>query len=211
MKVVGYVRVSTEEQATNGVSLAAQEQKLRQYAELYELELVAVIRDSGQSGKSLQRPGLQQALATLQSGQAEGFLVAKLDRLTRSVTDWGRLIEGYFGKKYALFSVVDQIDTRSAGGRLALNILMSVAQWEREAGGERTSAALQYKKSQGVQLGAPRLKDAATIARMTELRQAGSSYAAIASTLTAERFATKKGGRWDGATVRKVLMREGAS
>ena len=70
--VVGYVRVSTEEQAREGLSLSAQEAKLRAYCDLYELELVAVVSDAGVSAKSLERPGLASALAALESGAAEG-------------------------------------------------------------------------------------------------------------------------------------------
>jgi len=84
----------------------------------------------------------------LATGDADGILVAKLDRLTRSVVDMGHLIQHYFGK-YALMSVADQIDTTSAAGRLVLNVLMSVSQWEREAIGERTKDAMQHKKRQG--------------------------------------------------------------
>lgn len=98
MKVIGYVRVSTEEQATQGVSLAAQEAKLRQYRELFGHDLVEVVNDGGQSAKTLNRPGLQSALAALKNGQADGLLVLKLDRLTRSVRDLGELLESYFTK-----------------------------------------------------------------------------------------------------------------
>jgi DNA invertase Pin-like site-specific DNA recombinase len=107
-----------------------------------------VIEDAGLSAKTLDRPGLQTALAMLKTGQAAGLVIAKLDRLTRSVRDLGALIEGPFAAgKAALLSVSEQIDTRTAGGRLVLNILGSVSQWEREVIGERTAAALQHKKT----------------------------------------------------------------
>jgi len=207
MKVIGYVRVSTEEQATHGVSLDAQEAKIRQYASLYELDLAEVIVDAGQSAKSLNRPGLNRALQALEGGEVEGLLIAKLDRLTRSLIDWGNLITRYFGKRFALLSVADQIDTRSATGRLGLNILMSVAQWEREAIGERTSTALQFKKSQGQKLGAPPLACPQTIARIRQLRDQGLTLRAIANQLTAEGFRTKRGGRWGPQTVKLILDR----
>lgn len=209
MKVVGYVRVSTEEQATQGVSLAAQEEKIRQYASLYDLELVDVIHDAGASAKTLKRAGLQQALSLLEAGQAEGLVIAKLDRLTRSVMDWNTLIEAYFSKKFALLSVADQIDTRTAAGRLVLNVLVSVAQWEREAIGERTKTALQYKKSQGVKLGAPSLGEAEeeieTLQFVKELRGQGLTLTAITARLNAEGFKTKRGGKWYPGTVKYLL------
>src|SRR5260370_7747777 len=82
----------------------------------------------------------------LRAGQAEALLVVKLDRLTRSVVHLGQLVEDYFADgKWALLSVGEQIDTRSAAGRLVLNVLASVSQWEREAIGQRTSAPIQFK------------------------------------------------------------------
>lgn len=206
MKVVGYVRVSTEEQATHGVSLAAQEQKLRQYCELFGHELVEVVIDAGQSAKTTNRPGLQQCLSMLKGNQAEGLLVLKLDRLTRSVRDLGELLETYF-QKSALLCIQEQCDTSSAAGRLSLNLMISVSQWEREVIGERTSAALQYKKSQGVKLGAPSFSDEATIARLKELRAQGLPLRAIAARLSEEGFQTLKGGKWSAETVNKILSR----
>jgi hypothetical protein len=124
------------------VSLDAQRAKVKAYAELYDLELAEVIVDAGESAKSLDRPGLKRALGMLKAGEAEALLVVKLDRLTRSVVDLGTLVERYFAPgKAALLSVGEQIDTRSAAGRLVLNVLASVSQWEREAIGERTCAS----------------------------------------------------------------------
>ena len=148
-KVVGYVRVSTDKQADHGISLDAQKTKIRQYAELYDLDLVGIVEDAGFSAKSLDRAGLQTALGMLTSGKADALLIVKLDRLTRSVRDLGELVERYFASRFSLLSIGDQIDTRSASGRLILNVLTSVAQWEREATGERTRDAMAYMKSKG--------------------------------------------------------------
>jgi len=143
-RAIGYIRVSTEKQAEHGFSLEAQTEKLKAYAMLYDIELIDLVVEQG-SAKSVQRDGLQAALGRL--GQdVDGLLVVKLDRLTRSVADLGRLVETYF-QNYALLSVGEQIDTRSAAGRLVLNVLASVSQWEREVIGERTSAAMQHMRS----------------------------------------------------------------
>ena len=154
MRVVGYIRVSTEEQADRGLSLAAQRAKVEGYCRLYDLELVAIIEDAGQSAKTLKRDGLQHGLAMLRKGEAQGLVIAKLDRLTRSVGDWQDLIDCYFGERAGrqLFSVADSIDTRTAACRLVLNVLLSVAKWEREAIGERTRDALQHKIARGERL-----------------------------------------------------------
>lgn len=217
MKVIGYTRVSTEEQANSGVSLPAQAEKLRAYASLYDLELVAVIEDPGQSAKSLHRPGIQRALDMLRSGEAQGIIVAKLDRLTRNIVDLNTLMTDYFSEnnrvQASLFSVADQVDTRSAGGRLVLNVLMSVSQWEREAISERTRTALQYKKSQGVKLGRPEKittdpEEIRTVQYIGELRAQGLTYQAIANRLQAEGIRTFRGGKWYGKTVQNLLNTE---
>ncbi len=228
-RVVGYVRVSTERQVDEGVSLDAQRAKLRAHCVAHDLELVAVEADEGASAKSLERPGLQRALAMLSSGQVTALLVPKLDRLTRRVVDLGHLIEAYFaGGHWALLSVADQIDTRTAAGRMTLFILMSVAQWEREAIGERTADALAHLRAQGVTLGRPGLgwrhapeadpstgrrvlspvpDEFATVARIRALREQGLSYAAIAAQLAAEGHRSKREGRWLPNTVRRVYLR----
>lgn len=153
-KTVAYLRVSSEKQVDLGVSLDAQQQKVIAYANLYDLDLVEIIVDAGLSAKTLERDGLQKALGMLKSGQADAILVVKLDRLTRSVTDLGKLINDYFAQgKYTLMSVSEQMDTRSATGRMVLNILASVSQWEREIIAERTQDAIRYKQSQGEYIG----------------------------------------------------------
>lgn len=208
MKTVGYIRVSTEEQAREGISLATQEAKLRSYAVTYELDLVEVIVDPGHSAKTLARPGLQAALTSLDEGRADGLLIARLDRLTRSVRDLGALLDSYFKTRFNLLSVADHIDTRTAAGRLVLNLLTSVAEWERETIGERTAMALAHKKAQGVRLGAPPLENPQAIARMRELRDQDLTYRAICETLTREGYPTMKGGSWQPNTVRRILERQ---
>ncbi len=155
LSVVGYARCSTAEQAEEGLSIEAQRSRVLAYAALYELDLVAWETDAGVSAKSFgsldatlqQRPGLARALRVLDRGDASGVVVAKLDRLSRSVTDLDLLVRGYFADRHVLLSVGDQIDTRSASGRMVLNVLASVAQGERETIGERTAAALALKRA----------------------------------------------------------------
>lgn len=137
-RTIAYLRVSTEKQADRGVSLDAQRAKVKAYAELFDLELTETIVDAGESAKHLDRPGLQRALAMLKAGEADALLVVKLDRLTRSVRDLGHLVEKYFAPgKAALLSVGEQIDTRSAAGRLVLNVLASVSVRAPARGGGR--------------------------------------------------------------------------
>jgi site-specific DNA recombinase len=216
-KAIGYVRVSTQEQVNNGVSLEAQADKIRAYASLYDITLLDIIVDAGESAKSLARVGLQRALEILDTGLADALIVFKLDRLTRSVSDWNTLIADYFGSK-ALLSVSDQIDTRTAGGRLCLNVLMSVAQWEREAISERTSTALRHKQAQGEHVGSPRYgfkmvakklvkvdSEYEAISFIHQLKLNGLSLQAIADHLNLENIRTKREGNWYPTTVKNIL------
>jgi DNA invertase Pin-like site-specific DNA recombinase len=225
MRAIGYIRVSSEEQASEGVSLDAQRAKVQGYADLYGLELVAVEVDAGVSAKTIDRPALARALAMLDRGEANGLVIAKLDRLSRSVGDWDHLIAEYFGERAGkkLWSVADSIDTRTAAGRLVLNVLMSVAQWEREAIGERTRDALQHKIRQGERCGKVRFghdlgpngvqlidnpaeQEGLTLLR--ELAAEGRSLRSIARELTRRGIPTKEGRpRWDHSSVKRILAR----
>ncbi len=221
-RTVAYLRVSTEKQADRGVSLDAQRAKVQSYAELYELELVEVVVDAGLSASSLERPGLQRALGMLKRGKADALLVVKLDRLTRSVRDLADLVDGYFSKRAALLSVSEQIDTRSAAGRLVLNVLSSVGQWEREAIGERTSAAMQHLAAQGRFTGGGSARygyavgadgetlvrveaEQSVVAQARELRTAGLSLRAIAATLDENGVRARSGRPFAAAQVARML------
>ena len=128
--------------------------KVEAYAKLYDLELVEVIVDAGASAKTLDRPGLGKALGMLKSKKAEALLVVKLDRLTRSVRDLCDLVDTYFREgKSSLLCVEGAVDTRTAGGRMVLNMLTTIGQWEREAIGERTAVAMRHKASRGEYIG----------------------------------------------------------
>ena len=143
--LIGYIRVSTNDQAESGLGLADQETKIRQYCEIYDLNLIDIIVDAGASAKNLNRDGIQQVMTMASTPEIDGIIVAKLDRLTRSMRDLHTLLDSTF-KSAELHSVCEKVDTSSASGRLVLNVLCSVAEWEREAIGERTSSALQAKK-----------------------------------------------------------------
>src|ERR1039457_349120 len=101
-----------------------------------------VIADGGESAKSLNRPGLQRLLSLVSAAKVDAVIVAKVDRLTRSVKDLCGLLELFERRKVALISVAEALDTGSAAGRLVITIMGAVSQWEREAIGERTRDAL---------------------------------------------------------------------
>jgi site-specific DNA recombinase len=155
LKVVGYARVSREELDREGISMGAQRARLDSYAALYDLDLVEVVPDDGVSARTMKRPGLERVLGMLDARTVEGLVVVKLDRLTRSLRDWSDLIHRYFGEKKGLklFSVNEQLDGRTATGRMRTNFFVMIAEWEREVIAERTSDALQHKIRTGSRCG----------------------------------------------------------
>src|SRR6266853_448600 len=119
MKTIGYVRVSTDKQADHGVSLEAQAEKIRAMAVVHNAELIDIIVDGGESAKSLNRPGMARLLALVDAGEVKAVIIAKLDRLTRSVKDLCVLLERFERRGVALVSVAESLDTGSAARRLA--------------------------------------------------------------------------------------------
>jgi site-specific DNA recombinase len=211
MRAIGYIRVSTAQQADFGVSLDAQEQKVRAMAIVQGAELSEVLIDSGESAKSLARPGMERLLRLVDSGTITSVIVAKLDRLTRSVKDLAVLLERLQRRGVALVSVAESLDTGTASGRLVLNIMVSVSQWEREAIGERTRDAMRHMRSKGQRVGAipfgfklssdglhlePEDSEQRILKQIQALRSRGLTQRGVAATLNAEGVRTRSGGEW---------------
>jgi site-specific DNA recombinase len=167
----------------------------------------------------LERPGLQQALTMLARGEAQALVVLKLDRLTRSVRDLGDLLEGPFAKA-ALLSVSEQIDTRTAAGRLVLKVLARVAHWERETIGERTATAMAHKKIRGERVGAvpygyrlaadghtlvPVATEQAVITEARRLKASGLALRTIAAELARAGMVARNGKRFEAAQVQRMV------
>jgi len=219
-RAIGYCRVSTDGQADRGVSLEAQAEKIRAMATVQDAELLDVIVDGGESGKSLQRPGIERLLAMIDRREVQVVIIAKLDRLTRSVRDLGELLERFQRRGVALVSVGESLDTGSAAGRLVLNVMASVSQWEREAIGERTRDALRHKRAQGLRAGNVPfgyllaedgqtlqvcVEEREVLAIIRGLRQNRASLRAIASELNARGIQTRSGAAWQHQYVANLL------
>src|ERR1700730_1409791 len=211
MRAIGYVRVSTDKQSEKGVSLDAQTEKIRAMAVVHGAELIEVVQDGGESAKSLNRPGVQRVLAMVERRAVQAVIVAKLDRLTRSVKDLCELLELFERRGVALISVAESLDTSSAAGRLVMNIMAAVSQWEREAIGERTRDALQHKRGQGERVGniafgyrlAPDGKhvepdpgEQTVLTDIRELRGSGISLRRIAATVNGRALTKRRGTAW---------------
>jgi len=207
MRVIGYCRVSTEEQADSRLGLDAQHDAIRRYAEMQGWE-VEWLTDAGVSGKSLDRPALQTALGMLHRREAGALVVAKLDRLSRSVADFAGLLEVAQKRKWSIVAIDLGVDTSTSAGELVANVMASVARWERRIIGERTSAALRAAQARGVHVGRPNALSPDAELRLYELRAQGLSHVRVAEALNAERVPTAHGGKaWHSSTVARILKR----
>ena len=218
--MIGYCRVSTDKQAERGVSLEAQTEKIRAMAVVQGAELLEVIVDAGESAKSLDRPGMVRLLSLIDARAVDAVIIAKLDRLTRSVKDLAELLERFHRRGVSLVSVAESLDTGSAAGRLVLNIMTAVSQWEREAIGERTRDAMRHKRASGQRVGTipfgcrlaadgssleedPAERD--ILARIRELKAAGHTTRQIADELNRQGYSTRRGTAWRFEYVAKAL------
>jgi DNA invertase Pin-like site-specific DNA recombinase len=202
-RVVGYVRVSTTRQE---LSPERQRELLADEAARHGWTL-EVVEDNGRSGTSMdKRPALAYALDLLARGQADALLVTKLDRLARSVVDFGRIMEQAKAEGWAVVVLDMGIDTTTANGELIAGIMVQLGQWEARMIAERTREALATKRSRGERVGRPRLLPPEVRQHIADRRGAGLSLRAIASELNADQVPTAQGGRsWHASTVKAVL------
>lgn len=207
--MIGYLRVSTEEQTNSGLGLDAQRDTIQRYADAHDWDVIWY-EDAGLSAKSLARPQLQAALDRLnvfpKRREVEGIVVAKLDRLSRSVVDFAGVLDLARARKWALVAIDLGVDTSTPTGELVANVMTSVAQWERRVIGERTSAAMQAAKRQGRHMGRVSALPRATGERLMTLR-ATATLAATAMQLNTEGLATATGGTWTANAVGKAQAR----
>lgn len=209
MKVVGYTRVSTEDQTRTGYGLDDQRHAIDGEATRRGWS-VMWIADEGRSGKDLDRPGLDRALDSLRRKGASGLVVAKLDRLTRSVSDFAALVERAHREGWELVVLDLGVDTSTPAGKLVAHMFAALAQWERETIGVRTRAALAAARARGVQLGRPRSITGEIRERIHRDAASGMSTRRIAAALTAEGVPTPQGGsRWWSSTISRVLKETG--
>jgi len=218
--IVGYCRVSTDRQAEFGVSLEAQAEKIRCTATARDIELSEIIVDAGESARNLRRPGMERLLRMVDTREIEAVVIASLSRLTRSVSDLALLLDRFGRHNVTLISVQESLDTGSASGRLVMNIMCSVSQWEREILSERTKDAMFQKKLNGERVGnitfgyrladdmkhlIPEPEEQRTVAMMLRLKSEGCSLRSIAAELNVRGYKTRSGTAWHHVYVSGVL------
>lgn len=224
--IVGYVRVSTKEQAETKLSLNHQEEKIRAYAVSQDLKLGRIFNDAAESAKDLNRPAVQELLAEIEKGRIEHVIILKLDRMIRNIENLGYLLRLFEKKAVTLSAVQESLNTSTASGRLVVNMLGSIAEWERDTIAERTFAALSMKRRKGEKLGGirpygfavkavgglktlvPDPKEQRVRAAILKAHDGGKGYQQIAEELNAGGVKPRAGARWYASTIRGVVLWE---
>lgn len=220
-EAVAYLRVSSEAQATEGVSLDAQRAKAVAWCDLNGYRLAAVHVDAGLSGRKVtNRPGLHAALddVCLRHG---ALVVYSLSRLARSTRDTLVIADRLKKARADLVSLSERIDTTSAAGAMFFRLMAVLAEFERDLVAERTRAALQHKRTLGERVGQVPFgynvgpdgiellenpDEQAALADMASMRRHGMSYRGIAAALTARGVSPKNGSaRWSHSAVAAIL------
>jgi len=222
MRAIAYIRVSTQEQATEGVSLAAQRAKAEAWATLHDRDLKAVYQDAGISGTGMaKREGLKAALDAI--GEGDALVVYSISRLARSTKDMLAISETLKAKGADLVSLCESIDTTTAAGVMVFQMLAVLAEFERNQISERTKTALAYKKANGdkyspVPFNFREVEDklqtvkreAAIVAEVLAMRGQGATLGDIAADLNKRGIKGKRGGVWHPSTVRYLINRQAA-
>jgi site-specific DNA recombinase len=221
MEAIGYVRVSTTEQATEGISLAMQAAKIRAYAELNDMELIGIVEDAGYSAKSISgRPGVQSILEMVRTKAVGAVIVYKLDRLARNTIESLEMAQTMDKAGVALHSITEKLDTQSALGRFFFTLTASLAEMERGLIAERTAAALAQKKARGEKTGGtcpygftvddrgkliPVPGEQKVLSRVRELRADGFTYRGIIEALKVEGFMSRNGRAFQLTQITRML------
>lgn len=221
-KVVGYVRVSTADQAEHGVSLDAQVGRIHAYCTMHGHDMAVLHRDDGVSAATLKnRPGFHAAMDAVCSQKGSILVVYSLSRMSRSVRDTIDIAERLRLAGAELASLTENLDTTTATGRMVFKLLAVFAEFERDVLSERTSAALRHKAKNGervgryAQYGMELLADG-TLAPNAEEQATINVIVTLSATSSPERIAEllNKAGtpcrskRWTAASVKRILSRK---
>lgn len=216
MRAVGYLRVSTDDQADKGASLDWQKTAIAQECARQGWQLADLATDTASARNMTKRPGLRAALEQLEHGTYQALVVARLDRLTRHVPDFYELAGRADKQGWLLVCMEPRFDMTNPFSRMAAGVAVVFAQFERELISQRTRDGIEAKKAAGTYRGGHALPHSqpisgATAARIVALSAEGCSAREVARRLELEGVPTARGGRWDHATVRKVLARAAAA
>lgn len=205
--MVGYCRVSTEEQAVSGLGLVAQRHAIEEECQRRGVPLLSMYEDAGVSAKSIDRPALTAALGGLEAGRGSVLMVSKLDRLSRSVHDFSGIMLLAEREGWGVVALDVAVDTTTPQGAALSQLLAVFAELERKLVGVRTKDALTVKRAQGVRLGRAPAIPGDVRKRILRRHKAGIGWTQIARELNSDGVPTAQGGaKWYPATVRYVVV-----
>jgi len=219
-QAIGYVRVSTTEQAIEGVSLAAQRAKIAAWCAANGYELVTTHQDKESGRRTDNRPGVQRALAEVTQHKGAALVVYSLSRLARSTQDALAMSKRLDKAGADLVSLSEKIDTTSAAGKMVFRMLAVLAEFERDIISERTTVAMQHKKAKGERISREPaygwrftadnrvVRDAREqriVSRVLVLRACGQSLRQIAATLAAAGLRPRTGRHWHAKTIKRIV------
>lgn len=208
---VGYCRVSTDQQGESGAGLEWQDQRIREESSRRGWSLGEMYVDVASGKSTKKRPRLADALNDLGAGRANVLIVAKLDRLSRSMLDFAHIVDRAANEGWSIVALDIGVDTSTTNGRMIANVIMALAQWERELIGDRTREALVSVRARGTKLGRPIGTTRDTEGMIVSLHKSGTGLRSIASELNRFAVPTPQGGsEWRASSVRAVLARLGA-
>jgi DNA invertase Pin-like site-specific DNA recombinase len=213
MRAAIYCRVSTREQEDSGLGLAAQKARCTAELQARGWSLAQLVEEQATSAKT--RPKLEALMRALDLGHADALIVSRLDRLTRSLAEFGPMVKRAEDGGWQLVILDPMLDMTTPSGRAMAGVAVVFAQWEREMTSLRTKEGLAQLRQRGVTKDGrpyvPRIyTDERTIRRIVRLRKAGKSRLAIAEMLTAAGVPTPSGGAvWNHMSVSRILKREG--
>jgi DNA invertase Pin-like site-specific DNA recombinase len=208
MRLIAYLRVSTDEQANSGAGIEAQRAAILAEAERrgWREADIEFIEDAGFSGKNANRPGLRLALEALRKGEARALVVSKMDRLSRSLLDFTTIMATAQKEEWTLIALDAPVDPSSPAGEALVSVLATFSQLERRLIGQRTKEALAIKRKEGVRLGRPKSLPDGVRNRIRLERKKRKSFAAIAQALNEDQVPTAHGGRrWYPSSVQAAL------
>lgn len=223
MKTIGYVRVSTEEQAKHGISLDMQRSKIMAYADLEDMQLIDIIADEGISGCNIKgRPGIQRVLEMVKSKHVKAVIVYKLDRLARNTIEALQIAKLMDRHGVALHSITEKLDTKSAMGRFFFTLMASIAEMERGIISERIQAAMHRKREKGEACSnnppfgyqivgnhlLPAIHEKKVLNRITELHEAGHTVWGIRSILEKEGMLNRRGKPYGKTQIHSLITRQ---
>jgi DNA invertase Pin-like site-specific DNA recombinase len=233
IRTVGYIRVSTEDQAKEGVSLANQQEKIAGYCKLKDMTLLQIVADEGMSAKNIDgRPGLKKVLAMVGGGEIDAIVVYKLDRMFRNTVDALQTTKEFDEHGVAFHSINETIDTKSAMGRFFFTLMAALGEMERALISERITSAMQHMKTTGQRCGmipygmqavigpynatkkksatflVPNLEEQKIIVAVMIHRWSGAGYNEIARRLNSAGLRTRTGNNWEAKGILRIVEAE---